>query len=58
VSWSDLKKFQENCGKKIIVDVVLNHTANDSSWLTDPEYENSIYTEKTAPMLKTAIMWD
>ena len=58
VSWADLKEFAQHSGHKLIVDVVLNHTANDSPWLVEPQYQNALYTETTVPNLKTAIMWD
>lgn len=40
------------------MDILLNHTAFDSEWLNNPEFESATYNAKNSPHLEVAIRLD
>lgn len=53
---SELKRMEDEFGLLGFVDIVLNHTANNSLWL--PEHPEATYNLRTAPYLNPAFLVD
>ncbi|CAD8185334.1 unnamed protein product [Paramecium octaurelia] len=58
-TYDDLKQlFAKFPNTYFFIDILLNHTAFDSSWLVQPEFENATYNVKNSPHLEAAILMD
>lgn len=59
-TWPELKSFvsrlNSDLGMISIVDVVLNHTANETDWLRDQP--DATYNCQTSPHLRPAFLFD
>lgn len=55
-TWNDVKNFVEKVKADVYIDIVMNHVSTDCEWID--KNENVVYNEKTAPILKTAILLD
>ncbi|CAD8122387.1 unnamed protein product [Paramecium sonneborni] len=58
-SLDDLKLlFAKFPNTHFFIDILLNHTAFDSKWLVEPEFENATYNVGNSPHLEVAIKLD